>query len=132
MIIFVFFDFFCILAVSMAILFLSRLRVLKRNGVKMKTHYKSQQQKTTTYHWAKMENTVGLILKKWLPLPSDMSLSKIPPIVHGCPEIKFRVIRSMPVLKPSLILVIWWYKIGNIKYYMYYFCRDYAYLSGTA
>ena len=39
----------------------------------------------------------------------DMSLSKIPPIVHGCPEIKFRVIRSMPVLKPSLILVIWWY-----------------------
>jgi len=23
----------------------------------MKTHYKSQQQKTTTYHWTKVENT---------------------------------------------------------------------------
>jgi hypothetical protein len=34
-----------------------RLHVFKRNGEKMKTHYKSQQQKTTTYHWAKMENT---------------------------------------------------------------------------
>jgi hypothetical protein len=31
-------------------LFLSRLHVLQRNGEKMKTHYKSQRQKTTTYH----------------------------------------------------------------------------------
>jgi hypothetical protein len=29
---------------------LKRLCVLKRNGEKMKTHYKSLQQKTTTYH----------------------------------------------------------------------------------
>jgi hypothetical protein len=36
---------------------LLRLRVFKRNGEKIKTHYKSQQQKTTTYHWAQMENT---------------------------------------------------------------------------
>jgi hypothetical protein len=35
---------------------LKRLCVLKRNGEKMKTHYKSLQQKTTTYHWAKIEN----------------------------------------------------------------------------
>ena len=39
------------------VLFLLRLRVLKRNGEKMKTHYKSQQQKTITYYSAKMENT---------------------------------------------------------------------------
>ena len=39
---------------------MSRLHILKRNGEKMKTHYKSQQQKTTTYHWAKMKNTVPL------------------------------------------------------------------------
>ena len=41
------------------VLFLLRLRILKCNGEKIKTHYKSQQQKTTTYmyHWAKMENT---------------------------------------------------------------------------
>ena len=30
--------------------FLSRLRVLKRNGQKMKKHYRSQRQKTTTHH----------------------------------------------------------------------------------
>jgi hypothetical protein len=39
-----------------------KYKVLKRNGEKMKTHYKSQQQKTTTYHWTKMENTKVLLI----------------------------------------------------------------------
>jgi hypothetical protein len=46
-------------------LFLAWLRVLKRNGEKIKTHYKSQRQKTTTYHWAKMENTEYIHIWKY-------------------------------------------------------------------